>query len=34
MWISPGYHHVNRMGYFITEVPFSKEDETSEGWLG
>ena len=24
MWISSGYHRVNRMGYFITEVPYTE----------
>ncbi len=27
MYISPGYHFVNRMGYFITTVPWVNEDE-------
>jgi len=26
MYISPGYHFVNRMGYFICQVPFTDED--------
>lgn len=26
MWIGAGFHWVNRMGHFITEVPFDDED--------
>lgn len=32
-YIVPGFHYVNRVGYFITEVPFTEEDEQSEGWF-
>lgn len=27
MWISSGYHHVNRIGYFVTEKPCKKDCE-------
>jgi hypothetical protein len=26
MYITPGYHLVNRMAYFITQVPFTDDD--------
>lgn len=25
-YLSEGFHHVNRVGYFVTEVPFDGED--------
>jgi hypothetical protein len=27
MWIASGFHYVNRMGYFVTEVPFTEDIE-------
>lgn len=27
LYIVPGWHFVNRMGYFVTEVPWTKADE-------
>lgn len=27
--IIPGWHFVNRLGYFVTEVPFTQEEEDS-----
>jgi len=26
MWIIPGFHYVNREGYFLTEIPWESED--------
>lgn len=26
LYIAPGWHYVNRMGYFITTVPFTEAD--------
>lgn len=27
LWITPGFHFVNRMGYFITEVAFQDDQQ-------
>jgi hypothetical protein len=27
MWITNGFHYVNRIGYFITEIPYEGKDE-------
>lgn len=27
MWVTNGYHLVNRVGYFITEIPYEGADE-------
>lgn len=33
LWLSPGWHFVNRFGYFVTQKPFEKIDEEGEGYL-
>ena len=30
MWILSGYHLVNRIGYFITEIPFEEDIQVND----
>jgi len=32
-YVVAGWRYVDRVGYFVTEVPFTSEDEQGEGWL-
>lgn len=33
LFINPGWHLVNRQGYFITEVPWSESSESEEYYV-
>jgi len=32
-YITPGWHHANRIGYFITEIPWTDEQDKMGLWV-